>query len=88
MRKRFALRLTPNVNADIGDCGVPCVSLAGGTTASRAGASILHAADLPELVAETPERFVSIGCELAKDVDRLCSLRSLEQDNTDQSRPL
>ena len=50
--------------------------MAGGTTASRAGKSILHAADLPELAADTPEEFVRIACELARDVDRLCRLRT------------
>jgi predicted O-linked N-acetylglucosamine transferase (SPINDLY family) len=56
--------------------GVPCVSLAGRTPAGRAGKSILHAAELPELAAETEDQFVSVGCELARDVDRLCLLRS------------
>ena len=55
--------------------GVPCVSLAGGTTASRAGKSILHAANLPDLATETEDQFVAIACGLARDVDRLCTLR-------------
>jgi len=55
--------------------GVPCVSLAGGTTVSRAGRSILRAANLPELAAGTPEAFVRAAAELAADLDRLRELR-------------
>ena len=55
--------------------GVPCVSLAGETSVSRAGTSILHAAKLPELCAGMPERFVRIATELAGEPDRLRSLR-------------
>ena len=55
--------------------GVPCVSVAGGTTASRAGKSILHAANLAELAADMPGQFVQIASDLARNVERLCFLR-------------
>jgi protein O-GlcNAc transferase len=55
--------------------GVPCVSMTGGTSVSRAGQSILHAAGLGELATESPEAFVAVASELARDVDRLAELR-------------
>ena len=60
--------------------GVPCVSLAGQTSVSRAGTSILHAVNLPELCADTTDRFVRIATELAGDRDRLCDLRANMRD--------
>ena len=55
--------------------GVPCVSLAGGTSVSRAGRSILRAANLPGLATDTPEAFVRAAVELATDLDHLHELR-------------
>ena len=55
--------------------GVPCVSVAGGTSVSRAGRSILRAANLPELATDTPEAFVRAAVELATDLKRLRELR-------------
>ena len=63
--------------------GVPCVSLTGstgsrqvgGTSVSRAGRSILHAANLPELATDTAEQFVRVASELANDLSRLRVLR-------------
>ena len=55
--------------------GVPCVSLAGQTSVSRAGRSILHAANLPELAADSPEQFIGVATELANDLRRLRELR-------------
>jgi protein O-GlcNAc transferase len=55
--------------------GVPCVSLAGQTSVSRAGKSILHACGLGELTADTPEHFVRIAADLANDLTRLRDLR-------------
>lgn len=55
--------------------GVPVVTLAGRVHASRVGCSLLHAAGLPELVAQTPEEFVKIAVELAKDPERLRTIR-------------
>lgn len=55
--------------------GVPMVTLAGRTSASRVSASILRAAGLGELVAEDPDAFVSIASGLAADRDRLAAWR-------------
>ncbi|HZL37227.1 MAG TPA: tetratricopeptide repeat protein [Tepidisphaeraceae bacterium] len=55
--------------------GVPAVSLVGDTSVSRAGKSILHAANLPELAAGTADEFVQIASDLARDGARLRELR-------------
>ncbi|HZL36474.1 MAG TPA: hypothetical protein VFC78_14240, partial [Tepidisphaeraceae bacterium] len=55
--------------------GVPAVSLAGDTSVSRAGRSILHAANLPELAADTPDEFITIAVDLARDGAHLRELR-------------
>jgi protein O-GlcNAc transferase len=60
--------------------GVPCVSMTGNTSVSQAGKSILHAADLGELATESPERFVTVASELARDVARLTDLRRTMRD--------
>jgi protein O-GlcNAc transferase len=56
--------------------GVPVVSLTGVTGAGRAGASVLIASGLPELVAHSPQQFIRIVVELAGDLPRLTSLRA------------
>ena len=48
--------------------GVPVVSLAGKLAISRAGLSILSNVGLPELVAYTPEKYVSLAAGLAADL--------------------
>jgi protein O-GlcNAc transferase len=55
--------------------GVPCASMTGQTSVSRAAKSILHAAGLGELATESPEAFVAVASELALDLDRLAELR-------------
>ncbi|HZL38580.1 MAG TPA: tetratricopeptide repeat protein [Tepidisphaeraceae bacterium] len=55
--------------------GVPAVSLAGETSVSRSGKSILHAANLPELAAAAGDGFVQIAADLARDQARLRELR-------------
>ena len=55
--------------------GVPVVSLAGDRHSSRVGTSLLAAVGHPEWVAQSPEQFVSIAAELAKDPERLNALR-------------
>lgn len=55
--------------------GVPCVSLTGPTTVSRAGRSILHAAGLGELSTTTPEAFVHTAAKLCRDRSRLREVR-------------
>ena len=56
--------------------GIPVVSLAGLIPMARAGASILHNANLPELVAESKDDYVRIATDLANDRDRLRRYRS------------
>jgi len=65
--------------------GVPTVSLAGRTSLSRAGSSILSHLGLPELVARTPERYIAIAAELAADVPRLSQLRASLRDRMKSS---
>jgi protein O-GlcNAc transferase len=51
--------------------GVPIVTLTGETAAGRAGASIVRAAGLPELIADSDQGFVDLAAQLAGDVARL-----------------
>ena len=60
--------------------GVPVVTLVGQTAVARAGLSLLRNLGLPELIAETPEQFVSIAVELAGDLPRLRDLRATLRD--------
>jgi protein O-GlcNAc transferase len=55
--------------------GVPVVSLVGRTAVGRGGASILANIGLPELIAKTPQQYVEIATNLAKDLPRLAELR-------------
>ena len=55
--------------------GVPCVSLTGRTSVSRAGKSILNAAGLGELATESPDAFVEAAVSLARDTDPLREMR-------------
>jgi predicted O-linked N-acetylglucosamine transferase (SPINDLY family) len=56
--------------------GVPVVTLAGPTIASRWSASMLRVLKLDELIAETPDQYVSIAAALAGDAARLADLRA------------
>jgi protein O-GlcNAc transferase len=56
--------------------GVPVVTWAGPTVPGRGSASVLAAAGLPELAADSPGRFLSIATELAGDAPRLDELRA------------
>ena len=56
--------------------GVPIVSLVGSTATSRGGASLLQTIGVPELLAESADRYVAVATALAQDLDRLRSLRS------------
>lgn len=55
--------------------GVPVITLAGNRYASRMGASVLCGAGLSELIAHTPDEYLSIATTLATDLDRLEALR-------------
>jgi predicted O-linked N-acetylglucosamine transferase (SPINDLY family) len=67
--------------------GVPVVTLVGPTAVARAGLSLLANLGLPELVAETPEQFLSIAVGLANDLPRLSELRATLRDRM-QASPL
>jgi predicted O-linked N-acetylglucosamine transferase (SPINDLY family) len=55
--------------------GVPIISLAGKTYASRASASFLTAIGLPELIVHSEEEFVSLASKLGQDAKALQSLK-------------
>ena len=55
--------------------GLPVVTCAGETFASRVATSLLHAVGLPELVTETYAEFEELAVALAGDLERLRSLR-------------
>jgi predicted O-linked N-acetylglucosamine transferase (SPINDLY family) len=65
--------------------GVPVVSLAGRTHVSRVGVSLLHNVGLPELIAESPEKYVQIAADLAGDLPRLAELRRTLRDRVKTS---
>ena len=56
--------------------GVPVVTLAGTRHAARTGVSILTNCGLASLIAPTPELYIAIACELARDAGRLQDLRA------------
>lgn len=56
--------------------GVPVVTLAGNTHASRVGVSLLSALDLPDQIAASPDEYVERAVALATDPARLASLRA------------
>lgn len=66
--------------------GVPVVTLAGPTHVTRVSASILTDVGVPELIAESPEKYIALAVELANDQSRLqqyrVKLRSMMQAST------
>jgi predicted O-linked N-acetylglucosamine transferase (SPINDLY family) len=56
--------------------GVPVVTLAGPTHASRVGASLLTQVGLSDLCASTPEQYIEIASTLASDANRLAPWRT------------
>jgi predicted O-linked N-acetylglucosamine transferase (SPINDLY family) len=56
--------------------GVPVVTLAGKTHLSRVGVGLLHAVGLDDLVADSPDEYVTSAVRLAGDKTRLTYLRS------------
>jgi predicted O-linked N-acetylglucosamine transferase (SPINDLY family) len=65
--------------------GVPVVALRGRNHASRVGASLLAAAELPELVAGEEGEFVRIAAGLAGDRGRVDELRKTLRSRVQQS---
>lgn len=60
--------------------GVPVITLSGNTHTSRVGASLLSNIGLSELVAGSPEEYVSIAVNLANNINKLQSLRKRLRD--------
>jgi predicted O-linked N-acetylglucosamine transferase (SPINDLY family) len=56
--------------------GVPVVTMEGSRHSSRVGVSLLRTVGLPELIARTPEEYLTIATGLANDRARLAALRS------------
>ena len=56
--------------------GVPVVTWAGPTVASRWSASMLRALKMDDFIADGPDRYAAIASELARDPKRLTTLRS------------
>jgi protein O-GlcNAc transferase len=55
--------------------GVPVVTCIGDTFAARVGASLLHAASLPELVTKNLDEYESLALQLATDRELMASIR-------------
>jgi protein O-GlcNAc transferase len=55
--------------------GVPVVTIVGQTAIGRGGMSILQNLSIPELIAQTPDKYVAIISRLASDLGRLAELR-------------
>jgi predicted O-linked N-acetylglucosamine transferase (SPINDLY family) len=60
--------------------GVPVLTLAGQHHPARVGVSLLHAVGLDHLVAHSPDHFVGIAGDLARDLPRLAQLRTSLRD--------
>ena len=56
--------------------GVPVITLQGSRFSGSYGASLMHAAGCPELIARTPDEYIERAVELAQAPDRLLSYRS------------
>jgi predicted O-linked N-acetylglucosamine transferase (SPINDLY family) len=67
--------------------GVPVITLAGRTAVGRAGVSILSNVGLPELIARTPDEYVTIARDWARDIARLATVRAGLRDRM-RSSPL
>jgi predicted O-linked N-acetylglucosamine transferase (SPINDLY family) len=61
--------------------GLPVLTLMGEAYASRVGASVLRAIDLPELVTSTQDEYESLAVSLATTPDQLASVRRRLQAN-------
>lgn len=56
--------------------GTPVITLAGDRHASRVGVSLLHAAGVPELIADSVESYAALAASLALDASRLAGYRA------------
>jgi predicted O-linked N-acetylglucosamine transferase (SPINDLY family) len=74
----FLDTLPYNAHATANDAlwmGVPVLTQSGGTFAGRVAASLLHALDVPELIAKTAEEYETLALRLARDRNALSRLR-------------
>jgi len=55
--------------------GVPVLTCAGQSVASRVSASLLTAASLPDLITDSPQAYAALALMLAREPDRLATLR-------------
>jgi predicted O-linked N-acetylglucosamine transferase (SPINDLY family) len=65
-----------NTTCDALWMGVPVVTLAGRTCASRQGVTLLSHLGLHDLIADTAQAYLAIATRLAADANRLCALRA------------
>jgi predicted O-linked N-acetylglucosamine transferase (SPINDLY family) len=65
--------------------GVPVVTLAGPIHLSRVGASLLTNVGLTELIAKDRDEYIALACGLARDPDRMGSIRAGLRDRMEQS---
>ena len=65
--------------------GVPTLTLAGATPASRQGAAFLGHADLQTFIAHDPEEFVRLGLYWAANTAELANLRAELRERCDRS---
>tara|TARA_B100001123_G_scaffold175376_1_gene201321 strand:+ start:2626 stop:4755 length:2130 start_codon:yes stop_codon:yes gene_type:complete len=56
--------------------GVPVVTMVGDLHSARVGASLMNAVGMTDLVAKTPEEYMSLASELALDLPRLRNLQA------------
>jgi len=56
--------------------GLPLITMPGRTSVSRAGVTVLSNIGMTELIAHSPEDYLSLATQLAKDVPRLVELRA------------
>jgi predicted O-linked N-acetylglucosamine transferase (SPINDLY family) len=61
--------------------GLPVLTLAGESLASRVAASLLTAIGLPELITSTQQRYEELAIELAMNPQRLAQIKGKLRDN-------
>jgi protein O-GlcNAc transferase len=61
--------------------GLPILTRAGESFASRVASSLLHAVGLPELITHTAEHYESLAIELANNPEKLSSLKARLAEN-------